>query len=293
MRVLLIGKNGQVGWELERALATIGELATLDYPEIDLADAGSIRKWVHQVNPHVIVNAAAYTDVDGAEGEPELATAINGTAPGVLAEEAQVVGAVLVHYSTDYVFDGETETPYTEEDPPNPINAYGRSKLTGEQAVQQVDGAYLILRTSWVYSLRRECFLTRVLKWAREFETLKIVTDQVGSPTWCRMLAEVTAQMLAMGSRDLSGWLDDRKGIYHLAGKGHPNRLEWALAILDFDPHQSEQVCTKLLPAISTDFPTPAKRPHNSALNCAHFEKTFGLNIPFWKDSLQLAMGEA
>ncbi|MDY6873992.1 MAG: dTDP-4-dehydrorhamnose reductase, partial [Chloroflexota bacterium] len=198
-KILLLGNTGQVGWELHRSLLTLGELVALDYPEIDMADPDNIRKTVRAVKPGLIINATAYTDVDKAESEPELAMAINGTGPGILAEEAKRLDAALIHYSTDYVFDGAKGAPYTEEDEPNPINVYGETKLAGERTVQAVDGAYLIFRTSWVYSLRRPCFVTKVLKWAREQETLRIVDDQISSPTWARTLAEATAQVIAKG----------------------------------------------------------------------------------------------
>ncbi|MBU0512321.1 MAG: dTDP-4-dehydrorhamnose reductase, partial [Chloroflexi bacterium] len=218
MRILLIGKTGQLGWELRRTLAPLGEVVAVDYPEINLADEKNVRDWVRRTQPQVIINAAAYTAVDKAESEPELAMAINGTAPSVLAEEARSLGGALLHYSTDYVFDGTKGEAYIESDVPNPLSVYGLSKLAGDQNVQQIDGAYLIFRTAWVYSLRQGGFVQKVLGWARENETLRIVGDQVGSPTWARMLAEVTAQVLAMGGANLAGWVAERRGLYHLGG---------------------------------------------------------------------------
>jgi dTDP-4-dehydrorhamnose reductase len=208
MRILLLGKNGQLGWELHRTLQPLGKVFAVDYPEIDLTSPDSICKTVREYQPELIINAAAYTDVDRAESETEIAVAVNGRAPGLLAEQAQTICAGLIHFSTDYVFDGKKGSPYIETDTPNPINVYGRSKLEGEQSVSQVNGSYLILRTSWVYSLRRESFVTKVLRWSREKQTLRIVSDQIGSPTWARMLGEITAQMLAKAGGDVvySGW---------------------------------------------------------------------------------------
>ena len=194
MKILLLGNTGQVGWELNRTLLTLGELTALDYPQVNMADPDSIRSLVQEIKPKIIVNATAYTDVDKAESEPELAMAINGTGPGILAEEAKKIGAALIHYSTDYVFNGTKGSPYTEEDQPNPINVYGETKLAGEKTIQEVGGTYLIFRTSWVYSLRRPCFVTKVLEWAKTQEVLHIVDDQISSPTWARTLAEATAQ---------------------------------------------------------------------------------------------------
>lgn len=289
MRILLLGKNGQAGWELQRTLALLGEVIAADYPEIDLAKADDTRSLVRECKPQVIVNAAAYTNVDKAESETDLAFAINATAPRILAEEAKRINALLVHYSTDYVFDGARSSPYTEEDPPNPLNAYAKSKLAGEQAIQSVDGAYLLLRTSWVYSLRRDSFVTKVLKWSREHQTLRIVDDQTGSPTCSRMLAEVTAQMLGMSRGNVS-WLMERKGLYHLAGNGAATRHEWAQAILRHDPRAHEQITKEILPVKTSDFPSPAARPVNSALNCERFCAIFGIQLPNWESALDLAM---
>jgi dTDP-4-dehydrorhamnose reductase len=292
MRILLLGKNGQLGWELHRTLSPLGEVVALDFPEIDLSSPEDIRPRVYDLKPQVIVNAAAYTTVDRAETEPGISQAVNGLAPGILAELASKLGAALIHYSTDYVFDGAKGFPYVETDAPNPLNVYGRSKLAGEQAVRQVNGSYLILRTSWVYSLRCESFVTKVLQWARQHQTLHIVEDQVGSPTWSRMLAEVTAQLLvnALGSGNPAAWIGARKGIYHLAGDGAASRLQWARAILRLDPDPTKQIAQEVLPASTADFHTPAVRPLYSALNCERFKNTFGLRLPDWATCLQLAM---
>lgn len=290
MRILLIGKNGQLGWELQRTLAPLGEVIAVDYPEIDLSDEQNTRAWVRRIEPQVLINAAAYTAVDKAESEPELAMSINGTAPGILAEEARLLGAALIHYSTDYVFDGTKGAAYIESDAPNPINVYGMSKLAGDQNVQQIDSAYLILRTTWVYSMRLGGFVRKVLDWSRKNPELRIVSDQVGSPTWARALAEVSSQVLAMGHGDLPGWLADRKGLYHLGGRGTVSRLNWARKILEFDPKSDEQVVREIGSALTNEFPTPAIRPLYSPIDCTLFADTFGICLPNWELSLQHAM---
>jgi len=286
----LIGRSGQLGWELQRCLAPLGEVVTYDYPEIDLAKPASLPALMRGVNPQVIVNSAAYTNVDKAESEAELARQINAISPGVLAEEARRLGAAFIHYSTDYVFDGCKGAPYTESDALHPLNVYGQTKLEGEQAVQAAGGAYLILRTSWVYSLRQGGFVTKVLQWAREQETLRIVDDQISSPTWARMLAEATALIIAQGQNDPVGYLTEKAGLYHLAGSGACSRYEWAQAILELDPKKSEQKVRQLLPAKSSEFPTPAERPLVSVLECGKFEQVFGLRLPEWRGALKLAI---
>ena len=291
MKILLLGKTGQLGWELQRSLQPLGEVAAFDYPEIDLANAASLRGMVRQQRPELIVNATAYTAVDKAESESELAHAINAVGPGVLAEEARNLNAVLIHYSTDYVFDGAKGQPYVESDAPNPLSVYGQSKLAGEQAILAVGGAYLILRTAWVYSTRRDSFVAKVLQWSRKNENLKIVSDQVSNPTWARMLAEMTGLLLAQSGPDRAAYFNEKRGVYHLAGSGTASRFEWAQRILENDPQKSEQIVRSLEPAATADFPTPAQRPLFSALDCALFEQTFGLRLPDWQSALRLAMG--
>jgi dTDP-4-dehydrorhamnose reductase len=290
MNILLIGKNGQLGWELHRSLLPLGDVVALDIPEIDICDFQDIRRILQELRPSVIVNAAAYTAVDRAEGEPDLAMAVNGHAPGLLAEAAGQLGAGLIHFSTDYVFDGAKGAPYVENDVPAPLSVYAQSKLLGEQTITQWDGAYLILRTSWLYSLRRENFVGKVLSWARRQPVMRVVTDQVSNPTWARVLAEVVAQVLARAGQDPAGWLRERKGIYHLAGDGYASRLEWAQAILRYDPHPEQQVVREIQPALTSEFPTLAQRPLFSALCCDLFESTFGLGLPSWEQTLPLAM---
>jgi dTDP-4-dehydrorhamnose reductase len=289
-RILLLGKYGQLGWELQRALATMGEITALDYPEIDLVHPEQLRPIIQKAKPNIIVNATAYTAVDKAESEPDIAHAVNSRAVRVMAEEARGLGATLVHYSTDYVFDGIQGSAYTENDQTNPLGVYGQSKLAGEQAIQETGGIFLILRTSWVYSMRRDSFVSKVLEWSRRQTTMRVVRDQVSNPTWCRMLAEMTSQMLVMAGEHNSAWLGERSGLYHLAGWGYASRFEWAQAILANDPKREEQAIQELLPALTSEFPTPAKRPLFSALNCNRFEDTFGLKLPAWQDALRLAM---
>jgi dTDP-4-dehydrorhamnose reductase len=285
-RILLIGKNGQLGWELHRTLATLGEMSAVDYPEIDLEHPETVRELIRQIRPQLIVNAAAYTAVDQAETEQERAWNINAIAPGLIAEEARRLNAVFVHYSTDYIFDGKKGEPYLEEDPPNPLNFYGRSKLEGERLVQEVAGVSLILRTSWVYSLRQQTgFVSKVLQWSRQHETLRIVDDQIGNPTWARILAEMTAQILARGD----GYMHERPGLYHLAGDGFASRFDWAQMILELDPHRQEQTVKDIIPALTIDFPTPAQRPLFSALDCSRFRHVFDLVLPPWNQVLRLA----
>ena len=293
MRIVLFGKNGQLGWELQRILPSLGEVVALDYEQLDLTDLKALKTKLDVLKPNLIVNASAYTAVDRAESERVLAMTINGKAPGVMAEAARKLGAMLVHYSTDYVFDGTKGTPYIETDATHPINVYGKTKLAGEEAVQQAGDSYVILRTSWVYSLRLQSgFVKKVLFWARQNEVLRIVEDQVGCPTWARMLAETTGLLLAQSKTQPAEYFKAYSGVYHLTGNGGVSRLDWTKAILKLDPRHTEQKVKKLEPALSSEFPTPAVRPLYSALDCEHFKKTFGLRIPGWEESLALAMEE-
>ena len=289
-RILLIGNTGQLGWELERTLAPLGELQACDYPQVDLSKPDSIQQVFRQCRPDLVVNAGAYTAVDRAESEPNLVQAINAIAPGILAEEALQARAGFIHFSTDYVFDGQKGTPYIESDNPNPLSVYGRTKLAGEQEVQQIGGGYMILRTSWVYSLRRDSFVNKVLGWAHTQPHLRLVTDQVSGPTWARMLAEVTSHLVPLDGAELFDWFSEHHGLYHLAGSGYCSRFEWGQEVLRLDPHQDEQVVQRLGPALTVDFPTPARRPLFSALNCDLFTQTFHRVLPDWKYSLKLAM---
>ncbi len=300
-RILVIGKNGQVGFELQRRLARLGQVIAVDVGEIDLANADSIRRVVRESAPDLIANAAAYTAVDQAESEPELALAINGVAPGILAEEAKRAGATLIHYSTDYVFDGAKAAPYTEEDEPRPLSAYGRTKLAGDRAIQAVDVPHLILRTSWVYGARGKNFLLPIMRLAQERETLSIVDDQVGAPTWSRAIAEATGGMLehlGYGKPAFREACAGQRGIYNLTAAGQTSWHGFAAAILahaaSARPGESEFALARVpvLKAITTEqYPTPAQRPRNSVLSNAKVQSAFGLVMPDWKFSLGDCMG--
>jgi len=290
MKIVLIGKNGQLGWEFQRILPGLGELISLGRDELDVSDHYAVQKTLIELRPNLIINASAYTEVDLAETQIELATDVNAIAPGVMAETAHKINAAFIHYSTDYVFDGKSNTPYTENDPANPLNLYGKSKLMGEENIKQSGDAYLIIRTSWVYSLRGNSFVNKVLGWSRKNKTLKIVSDQVGSPTWARMLAETTTHAITTNNANFLDILLERRGIYHLAGGGYTSRYEWAKEILANDPKRTEQLVQTIEPALSEEFPTLAKRPLFSALDCEKFTKIFALHLPEWKETLQLAM---
>ena len=288
MKILLLGKNGQVGYELQRTLAPLGEVTALGRQELDLTDTLAIRSAVRTTKPDLIVNAAAYTAVDKAESEPELAMAVNGTAPGILAEEAALANAYLVHYSTDYVFDGTKTTPYTEEDTPNPVNTYGKSKLAGEEAIISTGCRHLILRTSWVYSLRGSNFLLTILRLAAERDELSIVNDQHGAPTWSRMIAEATALIIATARA-----YKRAEGIYHLTATGETTWHGFATAIINQAATRGLLASKPALKAISSaDYQTAAQRPKNSLLNCSALYNTYGIKLPDWGTSLDLALDE-
>ena len=295
-RILITGANGQVGFELQRRLARLGRVMAEDRDELDLADPDSIRRTVRRTAPDLIVNAAAYTAVDQAESEPELAQAINGIAPGILAEEAKRAGAALIHYSTDYVFDGSKAEPYIEDDEPRPISVYGRTKLAGERAIQAVDVPHLILRTSWVYGARGKNFLLTILRLAREREELAIVDDQVGAPTWSRALAAATGSILehlGYGQPAFRDACAGKCGIYNLTAAGQTSWHGFAAAILanaaSARPGQSAFALERvpaLKPIKTEQYPTPAQRPRNSVLSHAKLQRDFGLAMPDWKSSL-------
>lgn len=292
MKILLFGKTGQLGWELERTLAALGSVHALGQADLDLQDLATLKQVILTAKPNVIVNASAYTAVDRAEQEKEIAMRVNAEAPGVMAQAAKELRAVFLHYSTDYVFDGKKNSAYTEQDETNPLNVYGQSKLNGEQAAAEARGAHVILRTSWVYSLRGDGFVSKVLRWARSQETLKIVSDQVGSPTWARALAETTALLLAQSAPTPYDYFSERAGVYHLGGLGSVSRLDFAREILQLDPHKAEQICKRLEPALTADFPTPAARPLTTTLDCSRFSAAFGVSLPAWQAALRLAMSK-
>lgn len=289
MNILLTGVTGQVGWELKRTLAPLGQVVGLDRRALDLADTTAIRQRVEEIAPRLIVNPAAYTAVDKAEHEPERARLINAIAPGILAEAARACGAVLVHYSTDYVFDGSKDGAYREDDAPNPLNVYGATKLAGEEAIRASGVRHLILRTSWVYGRRGGNFLLTMQRLMRERPALKVVDDQIGAPTWSRLIAEATAQILAQCLSPARG--ADRPepwGTYHLTCSGATSWYGFASAIAEF-----EGCATPIIPIPSADYPTPARRPANSRLDNGKLARVFGLKLPDWRDALKLCLDEA
>lgn len=288
-RILLTGKNGQIGWELQRTLATLGEVIALDRHGMNLANPDSIRRVIREIKPTLIVNAAAYTAVDKAESEPELAMTINGVAPGILAEEAKQLNAAMVHYSTDYVFDGNKDSPYLESDSPNPLNVYGRTKLEGERAIQAVGVPHLIFRTSWVYGARGKNFLLTILRLARERDEISVVNDQIGAPTWSRMIAQSTAHVLTHVSCHEKA-LQDYSGIYHLAAAGKTSWFEFAGAILEWAKMKPGYKATVLRPVATHEYPTVAERPKYSTMSNHKATEKFSLTIPSWQFMLDLCM---
>jgi dTDP-4-dehydrorhamnose reductase len=284
MKILLIGKNGQVGWELRRTLAPLAEVVAVDYPEINLTDTPALRQFVAGTRPAVVVNAAAYTAVDKAETETELCRQINAVAPGVLAGEARKIGALMVHYSTDYIFDGAKTSPYVETDMPNPLGAYGRSKLEGDRAVKASGADHLIFRLCWVYGARGQNFMLTMQRLAREREKLRVVGDQFGCPTWSRMIAETTALALkqVLAGADASAF----NGEYHLAASGQTSWHEFASRIIELMP-DAERKCRAVEAITTPEYPTPARRPAYSVLDCGKLQKTFGLRLPDWEASLR------
>ncbi|MCC7695085.1 dTDP-4-dehydrorhamnose reductase [Janthinobacterium sp. EB271-G4-7A] len=285
-RILITGKTGQVGYELERSLQGLGEIIAVDRSQMDLADLDQVRDVIRRVKPTLIVNPAAYTAVDKAESEPELAMRINGEAPGVMAEEAKKLGAAMIHYSTDYVFDGSKDGAYVETDPTCPVNVYGSSKLAGEQAIAAAGIPHLILRTSWVYSTHGKNFLLTMLRLAQEREELGIVSDQFGAPTWSRTIADTTAHIVAqsLAAADQQTWWNERSGLYHLTAQGKTSWFGFTEAIM---AHPSVVKKPKLKPILAQNYPVPAKRPSNSVLSSQHLIDTF-CNLPQWQTALKL-----
>jgi dTDP-4-dehydrorhamnose reductase len=294
MRLMVTGANGQVGWQLGRSLAALGDVVALDRRQCDLSRPDQLPELICAVKPDVIVNAAAYTAVDEAEREESLATIVNGTAVGVMAQEARRTGALLVHYSTDYVFDGLKDSPYAEEDPPHPLNAYGRSKLKGEIAVQQAGGFYLILRTSWVYGARGRNFLRTMLRLLREREELRVVADQIGGPTSAAEIARATAVAIeaAIGERAHGQFAS---GLFNLTASGATSWYGFAAAILEGATDRgllAPSPAPRLVPIASEDYPLPAARPKNSRLAGVRLKCRFGIALPSWKEGLSLCLEE-
>ena len=289
-RIVVIGRNGQVGWELRHKLACHGQVIGFESPAIDLKNPDSLRTALRSADPAVIVNAAAYTAVDKAESEPDVATAINATAPGVLAEEAKRLGSILVHYSTDYVFDGTKQGEYVESDAPNPQNVYGKTKLAGDKAIEASGCEHLILRTSWVYGARGNNFLLTMLRLARERTELRIVDDQTGAPTTSECIAQGTANILAQVIGPSGSGLCGRSGVYNLTNAGATTWFGFAQELLTRSASSMGTSLPKLIPVPTSEFPRPAVRPTNSRLSCLRLEETFGVRMPAWESALALVL---
>ncbi|MFZ0312412.1 MAG: dTDP-4-dehydrorhamnose reductase [Candidatus Korobacteraceae bacterium] len=304
LRLLITGANGQVGWHLQRTLAPMGEVMAIDIQEVDLTDLSAVARTVRDFAPNIVVNAAAYTAVDKAESAPELARAINVAAPAKIAEECARTGALLVHYSTDYVYDGSKPAPYEESDATGPLSVYGQTKLDGDQAIMASGCAHIILRTTWVYDIRGKNFLRTVLRLAREKEELRMVGDQYGAPTWARGLAEATTIILARLLERKSATKSWQSGMFHLTASGQTSWAGFAQAILeDYEdllewPAETGEfggeLKAKRVVAITTEqYQTPARRPRNSVLSNAKIQAAFGIALPDWRSQLRLAMQDA
>jgi dTDP-4-dehydrorhamnose reductase len=298
-RIFITGEGGQVGEALRRTLAPLGEIVIPTLAELDLTDTDSTRRMIREVRPHWVVNAAAHTAVDKAESEPELAFAINATAPEVLAEEARKIGAVVIHYSTDYIFDGSKTTPWVEDDPAGPLNVYGKSKLAGELAVSGSGAAYCTFRTSWVYGATGNNFVRTMLRLAREREQLKIVADQFGAPTWSWELARMTADVMGQIERlaeqrkcSLSEAALPLSGVFHATGSGATTWYGFAAeAIAELQKREPKAKLAVVEPISTAEYPTPAKRPMNSLLDCGKLERMFGWRMPEWSESVRTVVG--
>jgi dTDP-4-dehydrorhamnose reductase len=282
LKILITGKDGQLGWELQRSL--LGDVVAVGRRELDLSDPAGIRPLVRSIGPDLIVNTAAYNAVDRAESEPDIAMRINGIAPGVLAEECRDIGALLIHFSTDYVFDGNKATPYSEDDQAAPISVYGRSKLAGEQAVRAANGRALIFRTAWLYSDRRDNFVLMMRRLARQKSELSVVNDQTGGPTWVRPLSDAMTKICQVALSPQGRVLGEGAPIYHAACSGETTRYEFVRAILDDVVRRApKEPIARLKPISSAQYLSPARRPLYSVLSNAKLEKDFGLRLPDWR----------
>ena len=298
MKLLVVGHLGQVGVELQRTLAPLGELSLADKESVDLAQPSTVRELLHRTRPDVVVNAAAYTAVDQAESEPELAHAINGIAPGILAEETARRGALLIHYSSDYVFDGSKPSPWLESDVPNPMNVYGKSKLAGEKAIAVVGGRHYVFRTSWVYAQHGSNFLRTILRLAFERDELRIVDDQIGAPTSARALAEATALAIRLNVDPRTG--EERQdrpeygyGLYHMTCAGQTSWFGFAQEFLEWvGARLPGQRLARCVPIPSSEYPLPARRPRNSVLSNQRLRDAFGLELPEWRAALRWVLEE-
>ncbi len=302
LKILLTGKNGQIGHQLSRLLPQLGEVVAVDLEELDLLKPEEIRRAIRSVRPNLIVNAAAYTAVDQAETDRTAALAVNAEAPAVMAEEARKIGAALAHFSTDYVYDGSKCVPYEEDDPPNPLSHYGKTKLAGDLAVQNSGVPHLIIRTAWVYGMLGKNFLLTILRLATQSEEIRIVKDQIGAPTWSREIAAATTRILKQvsGSESPITSLSNLSGIYHLTAGGATNWSEFAQAILDLAGQASARaswftaatesrpiIARRIIPITTAEYPTAARRPAYSVLSNSRCRRTFGFALPDWKAQLQ------
>ena len=302
--ILLIGKNGQVGAELQTFLPRLAQLVAVDRQQLDLSRPDQIRHTIDAIRPQIIVNAAAYTAVDKAETDEATARAINSDAPSVMAEAAKKIGAILVHYSTDYIFDGTKNSPYDESDPPNPLSVYGETKLAGEQAIRDSGVSHLILRTAWVYATRGRNFLLTILRLASQREELRVVQDQIGTPTWCREIARATASILERFSKMSEAaipTLPQLSGTYHMTASGTTSWFDFSQAILNeaykapdlpwlaAATNGSPLVARRIVPIATSEYPTPARRPMYSVLSNQLLFRTFHIQLPDWRSQLHSA----
>jgi len=297
-KILVTGGTGQVGGELAKSLAPLGEIVVPGRVEMDLSHAGSVRAIIRTVQPRWIVNAGAYTAVDKAESEPELAYAINAEAVRAIGEEARLIGAGVIHFSTDYVFEGTGSTPYIETDPTTPVSVYGASKLAGERALAESGAPHMIFRTSWVYGAQGKNFLRTILRLAREREVLRVVVDQYGAPTWSRDLAKMAAHVMAQcevtaKERTLADALAETSGVFHAAGSGETTWHGFAAEAVRLEQERSPEAQLAKIESITTsEYPTPAKRPANSRLNCDKLARRFGWSMMDWRESLRQVLTE-
>jgi dTDP-4-dehydrorhamnose reductase len=300
LNILILGRTGQVARDLQLLLPPVGSVSCVGRPEFDLSQPDSICELIRQRRPDVLINAAAYTAVDRAESEPDMAMKINAEAPGMMAEEAKRLGSLFISYSTDYVFDGKKSAPYVEGDAPNPLNVYGASKLAGDRAIEAVGGSYIIFRTSWVYSATGRSFLNTIVKLATEREELRVVDDQIGAPTWSRDIAAATTQVIrqsmtsAGAGQNASEALRDRRGIYNLTAEGSVSWCGFAMAILEETKKQrkSHGGLAGITPISTSQYPTPARRPLNSRLLNNKVHEVFGVLLPPWRESLTRVITE-
>jgi dTDP-4-dehydrorhamnose reductase len=286
LKILITGKDGQLGWELQHSLAGLGEIVSTGRQELDLSHPTGIRQLMHNIRPDLVLNTAAYNAVDRAEFEPDIAFKVNAVAPGLLAEECRDLGALLIHFSTDYVFDGKKTTPYSEEDEATPLSVYGRSKLAGERAVRAAKGRALIFRTAWLYSDRRDNFVGTMRRLARQKSELSVVDDQTGAPTWVRSLSEAAAKICGIALSARGRALSEESPIYHATCSGETTRYDFVRAILDdLARKEPKEPMARLIPIPSADYPTPARRPKYSVLSNAKLERDFGVRLPEWRSA--------